>query len=199
MSQLCDRRWPWCGWRSSFSCVRSYRLIQIGHSNQNRTTCLWCSRIRWGETRSVSSDWLINWKPLATGHLRYDGWKNDYLTSDMLTWRGITNSLNGKGTMDIFCAMLEFREMLTCKTFQFLYSNTLGPTSCLKCPWVPQHKLPIFIKELHLGWSDQGCNPWGVEDSLAIPKVMVLGLKTFNLFHFRQLVAKTMVPSNIEV
>lgn len=43
-------------------------------------------------------------------HLRFDGWKTGYLTPDMVTWRGLKDSLNGKGTVDMLIAMLDFKE-----------------------------------------------------------------------------------------
>ena len=52
---------------------------------------------------------------LSADLLRYDGWKNGHLSPDMFTWRGINNSLHGKGTCDLFVGQLELREYLFAK------------------------------------------------------------------------------------
>ena len=43
-------------------------------------------------------------------HLRFDGWKTGYLAPDMVTWRGLKDSLSGKGPVDVLIAMLDFKE-----------------------------------------------------------------------------------------
>lgn len=45
-------------------------------------------------------------------HAMYDGWVNNHLSADMMTWRGLSNVLNGRGTVDLFIAQLEFRDYL---------------------------------------------------------------------------------------
>ena len=47
--------------------------------------------------------------------LRYDGWVNGHLSSDMLSYRGINNGLHGKGTCEYFIGQLELREYLFAK------------------------------------------------------------------------------------
>ena len=48
-------------------------------------------------------------------HPRFDGWKNSYITTDQLTWRGLRESLNGKGTVDLMIQLMDFREYLFSK------------------------------------------------------------------------------------
>ena len=57
---------------------------------------------------------------LPAGLLRYDGWKNGHLSPEMLTWRGIYNSLHGKGTCDMFIGQLDLREYLFAKIVPLL-------------------------------------------------------------------------------
>jgi hypothetical protein len=54
-------------------------------------------------------------------HLRFDGWKTGYLTPDMVTWRGLKDSLNGKGTVDMLIAMLDFKEHIFNKVVPHLF------------------------------------------------------------------------------
>ena len=54
---------------------------------------------------------------------RYDGWKNGHLSPELLTWRGLHNLLHGKGTCELFCQSLEFKEYLFSKTVPFLSSK----------------------------------------------------------------------------
>ncbi|CAL1139192.1 unnamed protein product [Cladocopium goreaui] len=39
----------------------------------------------------------------------YDGWQNNYLSQDLLTWRGLKDGLNGKGTVDLFVGQMDLR------------------------------------------------------------------------------------------
>ena len=43
----------------------------------------------------------------------------------MLTWRGISNSLHGKGTCDLFVGQLELREHLFSQYVPFLASKKM--------------------------------------------------------------------------
>ena len=68
------------------------------------------------------------WLDTGTPHycqLRYDGWKNGHLGTDMLTWRGISNSLHGKGTCDLFIGQLDLREHLFAQYVPFLASISI--------------------------------------------------------------------------
>ena len=58
---------------------------------------------------------------------RYDGWQNKYLPPDLLTWRGLKDSLSGKGTVDLFVGQMELREYLILKVLPQLgtYYNKL--------------------------------------------------------------------------
>ena len=46
---------------------------------------------------------------------RFDGWRNGHLEESMLTWRGLRDGLGGRGTCDMFIAILEFKEYLFTK------------------------------------------------------------------------------------
>ena len=52
--------------------------------------------------------------------LRYDGWKNGHIPADMLTWRGLNNSLHGKGSCDYFLGQMELREYLFNRVAPFI-------------------------------------------------------------------------------
>ena len=68
-------------------------------------------------------------KPPTNSKLRYDGWKNNHLPSDMSTWRGLKDALNGKGAIDVFVGQLEFKEILFNKVVPKLISIENGQDS----------------------------------------------------------------------
>ena len=63
-------------------------------------------------------------KPPANSKLKYDGWKNNHLPSEMMTWRGLKDALNGKGSVDVFVGQMEFKDLLFNKLVPKLISNT---------------------------------------------------------------------------
>ena len=55
------------------------------------------------------------WKAGPVDIPRYDGWQNNYLSQDLLTWRGLKDGLNGKGTVDLFVGQVDLRDYLILK------------------------------------------------------------------------------------
>ena len=64
-------------------------------------------------------------KPPANSKLKYDGWKNNHLPSEMMTWRGLKDALNGKGSVDVFVGQMEFKDLLFNKQVPKLISNLI--------------------------------------------------------------------------
>ena len=54
---------------------------------------------------------------------RYDGWRNGHLPSDFMTWRGLRESLNGRGGIDVLNGMYDLREYLFAKVIGCLVEN----------------------------------------------------------------------------
>ena len=66
-----------------------------------------------------SNDKVSQYFCIFIHHPRYDGWRNGHLGPDAMTWRGLKDTLNGRGNVDVFIGILEFKELLM--------SKNLGP------------------------------------------------------------------------
>ena len=47
---------------------------------------------------------------------RYDGHKNKHIEPEMLTWRGLCNSLHGKGSIELWLHQKDLRDLLFART-----------------------------------------------------------------------------------